>query len=203
MWPQPSPDANYKHQQGLQLLNSGRLEDALPLLGQALAQEETCERWNDWAAAEFLLGRAVEAEHGFRRALELDPNDIQAAENLGLLLLERRRVAEAMVFLARVVAVRDGHQTPVTSPVVDGCRREMRKWFEEFQARLVAKPMELEAIPRWPLTRYAMRLAQLGEAGAALEMVRFNRHFQPDDIELIKLQACLEQALRTDLPSQG
>jgi Flp pilus assembly protein TadD len=91
-----SLDARAKYQAGLDLLNRGEYTEALRLLGEALAKEETCERWNDWAAGMFAAGQAIEAEHGFRRALELTPEDRQAAENLGVLLVRQKRIAEAI-----------------------------------------------------------------------------------------------------------
>ena len=52
--------------------------------------------------------------------------------------------------------------------------------------------MPLDEILRWPLAKYALRLAQLGEFENALEMVRYNRHFQPADVELIRMEAALQ-----------
>ncbi len=51
-------------------------------LGESLAQEETFERWNDWSVAQFTAGQLVEAEPGFRYALELDPENQEVAGNL-------------------------------------------------------------------------------------------------------------------------
>jgi hypothetical protein len=45
---QRSELARAKHQQALELMDKQHLEGALRLFGEALAQEETCERWNDW-----------------------------------------------------------------------------------------------------------------------------------------------------------
>ena len=42
------------------------------------------------------------------------------------------------------------------------------------------------------MAKYALRLAQLGEFANALEMVRYNRHFQPTDTELIRMEAALQ-----------
>jgi Tfp pilus assembly protein PilF len=140
-----------------------------------LSREETSERWNDWAAAAFVSGAAIEAEHGFRRALELAPDDRQAAENLGLLLMEQQRFAEALPFLVRAADVGDVTGNSSILSLLEECRRQA---------------------PRWPLTAYALRLAHFGQFREALEMVTFNRHFQPCDLALAKLNACLELLVR-------
>lgn len=65
----------------------------------ALKQEENSERWNDWAAVQHVLGFAEQAEIGFRKALELDSNNLEAAANLGSILVTRGRLIEAAPFL--------------------------------------------------------------------------------------------------------
>jgi tetratricopeptide (TPR) repeat protein len=66
--------ARAKHQQALELMDKQHLDGALRLFGEALAQEETCGRWNDWAVAQFTRNQFADAEQGFRYALELDPS---------------------------------------------------------------------------------------------------------------------------------
>jgi GT2 family glycosyltransferase/glycosyltransferase involved in cell wall biosynthesis len=72
---------------------------ALREFERALSEEETSEQRNDWAAAQATLHRAEEAERGFRRALEIDPTNAQAAANLGGLLFKLERHGEASRFL--------------------------------------------------------------------------------------------------------
>ncbi len=93
--------ARAKHQQALELMDKQHLDGALRLFGEALAQEETCERWNDWAVAQFTKNQFAEAEQGFRYALELDPTNLEVAGNLGVLLVECEREHEAIPFLER------------------------------------------------------------------------------------------------------
>ena len=76
--------ARAKHQQALELMDKQQLPGALRLFGEALAQEETCDRWNDWAVAQFTRNQFAEAEQGFRYALELDPANLEVAGNLGV-----------------------------------------------------------------------------------------------------------------------
>jgi Flp pilus assembly protein TadD len=81
-----------KHAMGVRLFAAGQKQEALTLLREVLAEEETSEVWSDWAAVQFSLNVAGEAEKGFRIALELDADNFQAAFNLGLLL--NRAVSE-------------------------------------------------------------------------------------------------------------
>ena len=96
-----------KHQQGIRLFQEGQFEESARLIGEALLGTETSERWNDWATAVLSCGRPAEAEKGFRRALEMDPQNSEAAANLGVLLVGRERAADAVPFLERGMARAD------------------------------------------------------------------------------------------------
>ena len=186
--------ARAKHQQALELLDKQHLGGALRLFGEALAQEETCERWNDWAVAQFTRSQFVEAEQGFRYALELDPANLEVAGNLGVLLVECEREHEAIPFLDQAASLNNAAASSrSTAEVLLAISRDtVTTWRAEFERQLQETPAPLAEIPRWPLAKYALRLAQLGEFENALEMVRYNRHFQPADIVLIRMEAALQ-----------
>ena len=186
--------ARAKHQQALELMDKQQLGGALCLFGEALAQEETCERWNDWAVAQFTRNQFAEAEQGFRYALELDAGNLEVTGNLGVLLVECDREHEAIPFLAVAAgATNTATLSRSTAEVLLTISRDtVATWRAEFQKQLRDTPTELSEIPRWPLTKYALRLAQLGEFENALEMVRYNRHFQPAEVELIRMEAALQ-----------
>src|SRR5262245_4039670 len=186
--------ARAKHQQALELMDKQQLDGALRLFGEALAQEETCERWNDWAVAQFTRNQLAEAEHGFRYALELDPANLEVAGNLGVLLVECEREHEAIPFLERAASETNAAASSrSTAEVLWTISRDtVAKWGDEVESQLQEAPTELADIPRWPRAKYALRLAQLGEVENALEMVRYNRHFQPADLELIRMEAALQ-----------
>jgi Tfp pilus assembly protein PilF len=186
--------ARAKHQQALELMDKQHLDGALRLFGEALAQEETCERWNDWAVAQFTKNQFAEAEQGFRYALELDPTNLEVAGNLGVLLVECEREHEAIPSLERAASeANPAASSRSTAEVLWTISRDtVAKWRAEFEAQLRETPTELAENPRWPLTKYALRLAQLGEFENALEMVQYNRHFQPSDLELIRMEAALQ-----------
>jgi tetratricopeptide (TPR) repeat protein len=186
--------ARAKHQQALELMDKQQLDGALRLFGEALAQEETCERWNDWAVAQFTRSQFAEAEQAFRYALELDEGNVGVAGNLGVLLVECEREHEAIPHLAlaasasnSVVLSRSNAEVLLTIS-----RDTVATWRAEFEKKLREASVSLDEIPRWPLAKYALRLAQLGEFENALEMVRYNLHFQPADVELIRMEAALQ-----------
>jgi Tfp pilus assembly protein PilF len=186
--------ARAKHQQALELMDKQQLQGALRLFGEALAQEETCERWNDWAVAQFTQNRFAEAEQGFRYALELDPANLEVAGNLGVLLVECEREHEAIPFLARAASPENlaASSRSTAEVLVTISRDTVATWRAEFEKQLRETPAPLAEIPRWPLAKYALRLAQLGECENALEMVQYNRHVQPADTELIRMEAALQ-----------
>jgi Tfp pilus assembly protein PilF len=186
--------ARAKHQQALELMDKQHWNGALRLFGESLAQEETCERWNDWAVTQFTRNQFAEAEHGFRYALELDPSNLEVAGNLGVLLVECEREHEAIPFLEQAAsASNSAAASRSTAEVLLAISRDtVSTWRAEFEKQLRVPSAELAEIPRWPLTKYALRLAQLGEFENALEMVTYNRHFQPADMELIRMEAVLQ-----------
>jgi Tfp pilus assembly protein PilF len=196
--------ARAKHQQALELMDKQQLTGALRLFGEALAQEPTCERWNDWAVAQFTRNQFAEAEQGFRYAAQLDSENLEVAGNLGVLLVECEREHEAIPFLERAAsAANSAAASRSTSEVLLAISRDtVATWRAEFEKQLRETPAELADIPRWPMAKYALRLAQLGEFENALEMVTYNRHFQPADMELIRMEAVL-QAIVADLPEHA
>jgi hypothetical protein len=87
------------HQTGLKLFAQRQYEAASSHFRLAIAEEETCERWNDWATVELACGREVRGEWGYRRALHLDPAYRPAAVNLATLLIAQRRPQESVPIL--------------------------------------------------------------------------------------------------------
>jgi tetratricopeptide (TPR) repeat protein len=84
---QPHPaqvTAANPHQQGLRLFREGKYEEATQLFRQALVENESAERWNDWATAQWSCGRPELAKAGYQQALRLDANCTEAALNLGI-----------------------------------------------------------------------------------------------------------------------
>jgi tetratricopeptide (TPR) repeat protein len=73
------------YQRGLELFGQGRYQEAIFCFEACLQQAETSEVWNDWATAHFASGHIREARQGLERALQLDPQNTQAAGNLRLL----------------------------------------------------------------------------------------------------------------------
>lgn len=103
-----------KHNQAILAFREGRVAEALRLLGELLAANESSELWNDWAAIQVEAGFAGKAEDGFTRALELDPQNTDATANLGLLLLGRGDSARAIPLLKKVLpALPPGQQSIV------------------------------------------------------------------------------------------
>src|ERR1700685_1279414 len=90
-----------KHAAAVALSNGGRHQEALALLCQLLAESDSSEYWNDWAALQFRLNHKDEAEAGFRLALEKNPQNPQAALNLGALLCSEIGDEEGESWLAQ------------------------------------------------------------------------------------------------------
>jgi Tfp pilus assembly protein PilF len=111
-----------KHQRGVQLYAEERYSDASTTLAEALSQEPTSELANDYAAAELACGRPEKAEEGFRLALSLDPNDLQVAANLGMLLAGLGRAKEAIPHLLKATVQVDEAQRALLIQLLYACR---------------------------------------------------------------------------------
>jgi SAM-dependent methyltransferase len=99
-----------KHHQGTLLFEQGCYGEAAALLDEALGEQETAERWNDWAAVQLALGHRENAERGFRRALTFDPKLTDAAANLGILLFYAGKLKHAEPFLKPALEAANGQQ---------------------------------------------------------------------------------------------
>jgi|GEM_PF-269345 len=90
-----------KDEMALQEWQNDRLPEALRLLEESLAAEETADRWNNWASVQVRGGNARAGEVGYRRALELDPHYGQAAANLGAILASKGKIEAAIGMFER------------------------------------------------------------------------------------------------------
>jgi len=118
-----SPD---KHAQGLAAYQHGRFAEALELIGEAIAESETGERWNDWAVAQVAVGNLADAEKAFRRALKIEPENLHAAANLGGLLAAAGRAAEAIPLLKKSFPALAGEEKNVVAKLLDDCRKRTK-----------------------------------------------------------------------------
>jgi len=79
VWP-PLSDGPQRF--GLCLLRIGRVDEALPLLRQAVEKVPTAAAWNGYGVALAQQGKRSEAAAAFRQALEMEPGNAQYRGNL-------------------------------------------------------------------------------------------------------------------------
>jgi tetratricopeptide (TPR) repeat protein len=84
-----------------ELFAEGKIDEALELLSQSIAKQETAELWNDWATVQCARGQHELAEQGYRRALYLEASHRSATVNLGIFLMSRGRVQEGSSFIEK------------------------------------------------------------------------------------------------------
>ena len=109
---------------GCKLFEGGDPAAALGYLREAVAQMETSDRWNDLATAHLALGEKHHAESGYRRALQLDPENHQAALNLGIVLKAAGRSAEAIPLLEKGAGIAKEPEHTIALRILDECRRQ-------------------------------------------------------------------------------
>ncbi|HXT19373.1 MAG TPA: tetratricopeptide repeat protein, partial [Thermoanaerobaculia bacterium] len=88
---------------GLLYYEKDFLEDSRRYLEQAVALDATSARtWNNLGLALRKSGDAAGAERAFRKAMDLAPEDAQAANNLALLFIAAQRWSDAVALLSGV-----------------------------------------------------------------------------------------------------
>jgi len=181
------------HQRGLELFGQGRYEEAIRCFEAYLRESETSQAWNDWAAAQFALGRAREAAEGLRRALQLNPQNTQAIQNIhrlaALTALPQNRSAEnhprvtgqdpvVEEFLRDIQAIPS--EDPSFHPRVIRAIRTMRI----DSAYFVNKCLErLARLPAEALPKALEALKQMAETDYRLSIVLARPCMQDEDYE--------------------
>jgi tetratricopeptide (TPR) repeat protein len=114
-----------QHEYAVYLFQQGYYEDAVTNLDEVIREEETGERWSDWATAQFALSRFPEAERGFRRALELNPDLPDAAVSFGAMLMSLSRWKEAIAMLEGVLPKLEPDARAAVDALAEQCRAQM------------------------------------------------------------------------------
>lgn len=115
-----------QHDYAVYLFQQGFYADTVSQLDELLRVEETAEKWSDWATAKYGLSQFVEAERGFRRALELDPGLGDAALNFGMMLSSQGRFQEALDLFERALPSVKGESRQAVENFIQQCRAQLR-----------------------------------------------------------------------------
>ncbi|HWF90688.1 MAG TPA: methyltransferase domain-containing protein [Terriglobales bacterium] len=75
-----------QRQQGIDLYNAGKFKEAVQTFSILLEANGSSEVWNDWATAQVGAGELGEATRGYKKALQIDPNNQHASRNLTMLV---------------------------------------------------------------------------------------------------------------------
>lgn len=117
--------AKAQHDYAVYLFQQGFYADTVSQLDELLRIEETGERWSDWATAQYGLNQFAEAERGFRRALELDPELSEAAVNFGIMLSSQGRWADAAQLFERALPKLQGDARNTVENLIAQCRGQL------------------------------------------------------------------------------
>lgn len=117
--------AKTQYEYAIYLFQQGFYEDAVSHLEEVLREEETAERWSDWATAHFALSHFAEAERGFRRALQLNPDLPDAAVSFGTMLASLHRWQEAIDMLEKVLPNLEPAARTAVSALAGQCRAQL------------------------------------------------------------------------------
>ena len=99
---------------GHRLMDAGEFELALQAYNRAAAQQGiNVDTLSAIGSANLGLGRLGQAERWLRRAVEMDPTYAPAWNNLGVVLMERGKVAEASEVFRRAFAADNGNSDEI------------------------------------------------------------------------------------------
>lgn len=151
------------------LYNRGQLQRAADT-ASALARQypRSSLLWNMVGAANFGLQRLDDAEHGFRRYSELQPNSPGAQNNLGVVLKERGKLDEAVAAYRRALQIKPDY-AEVYSNLGSALRGQGRtaEAVESYRRALQIDPSYAEAHNK--LGNALKELGQLDEAVASYQ----------------------------------
>ena len=117
--------AKAQHDYAVYLFQQGCYEDALTHLDEILREQESGELWSDWATAQFALSHFSEAEHGFRRALQMSPELTDASVTFATMLVSLSRWKEAIALFDDVLPKLDPEARAAVSPLAAQCRGQV------------------------------------------------------------------------------
>jgi len=117
--------AKAQHEYAVYLFQRGFYADVVIQLDEVLREEETGERWSDWATAQSALDRFTDAERGFRRALELAPDLPEAAVNFGAMLVVLGRWADAIAILEGALPRLEPEGRSSVGALLEQCRAKL------------------------------------------------------------------------------
>jgi GT2 family glycosyltransferase/SAM-dependent methyltransferase/glycosyltransferase involved in cell wall biosynthesis len=171
-----------KHHLALALFRSGQTAEALALLREVLSIQETSEVWNDWAGVQHALDHPEEAEAGFRLALAHDPQNMQAALNLGALLLAQKRAAAAAPFLARCSVSNNPLDRASALQLFSQAKASMSAWddpqqLETYLRKFVSSDSNERSYFDTHVHRYVQTLLELPAGNPSLRLLELGAAF--------------------------
>lgn len=180
------------YQRGLELYGQGRYQEAVGCFEACLRQNETSAVWNDWATAQFASGHVRQAWEGLKRALQLDPQNSLAMQNVRALVASHaapqscagnqrqvkgmeQLVAECLEDIQRIPG-----ENPSLNPVVIEAIRKMRI----SSAYYVEKCLErLARLPGTALLKALPALEKRAESDYRLSVVLGRCHMLAENFE--------------------
>jgi GT2 family glycosyltransferase/glycosyltransferase involved in cell wall biosynthesis/2-polyprenyl-3-methyl-5-hydroxy-6-metoxy-1,4-benzoquinol methylase len=171
--------AREKHAMATRLFAAGQKPEALTLLRELIGEEASSEIWSDWAAVQFSLNCVGEADKGFRIALELDGENLQAAFNLGMLLCRGNSPAEARPFLEKSLAISGRADRDAAEKLLAQLPREADEaaTVENYLRRFVSDSLNEQSYFETHVRRYVATLQQLPRGDASMHLLELGAAF--------------------------
>ena len=171
--------AREKHAMATRLFATGQKTEALTLLRELIGEEASSEIWSDWAAVQFSLNSVGEAEKGFRIALELDGENLQAAFNLGMLLCRGNSATEARPFLEKSLASSNRAERDAAEKLLAQLPQEANEAgaLEQYLRRFASDSLNEQSYFETHVRRYVATLQQLRRGDGSTHLLELGAAF--------------------------
>ena len=173
---------NQKHAQALTRFHRGQPQEAARLFAEALAEKETADCWNDWATAQLTCGAVAEAEAGYLRTLELEPNHRDALVNLGVVHINAGRLAEALPLLQRSLSLVAKEHHAALEQLLRECQEQVGpeddpQWLQTYLRRFAGSGENARGYFEAHLARYVATLLLLPKAAPGQRLLELGPAF--------------------------
>jgi Flp pilus assembly protein TadD len=111
--------------EGRSHFENGEYEQAASKFSEALSIEESCDLWMDWGVSQLACQDIASAEKGFKRALELDSANSEAAVKLGIVYAELGRLQEATSYLEKGLPSPNSPDYELVNQLLTRCKAEL------------------------------------------------------------------------------
>ena len=150
-------------------LQDGRAEDAVSLIGQAIAASDRVAAYHAGIAEAYgMLGRRTDALTHYRKAVEIEPGQWAALHQLSALLLERGEANKALEYAKRALTWKDSEAGRALFVTSGAARKHTQFWGGYAMSKAALESLALTYAAECESTRVRVNLFNPGATRTAM-----------------------------------